>query len=74
MLHPNELAIEYIWERFSETYFAAETKTILSELYLLQQAIAHRPLFPGSTSTQGFREELEKKKESFTRKYPFIPL
>ena len=43
MLHPSTQAVDYVWERFSETYFSTETKKLLKEIAKIQQAVAHRP-------------------------------
>ena len=74
MLHPNELAIDYIWTRFRETYFPGETNKLIDELMDLRQSIEHRPLFPDSSSYKQFAAEVEKKKADFIKKYPFIRL
>jgi GSCFA family len=72
MLHPNELAVDYIWERFRETYFSKETIRILQELNELRLAMDHRPLFPQSGSYKKFQQDLELKRAAFRGKYPFI--
>ncbi len=44
MLHPSNLAVEYIWQRFSETYFTSATQ---AQLPIIEQELkrqAHRPL------------------------------
>jgi hypothetical protein len=72
MLHPNELAVAYIWERFRETYFSKETNQALQEWNDLRQAMEHRPLFPESETYKKFLRDLELKKAAFHGKYPFI--
>lgn len=74
MLHPSETAINYIWERFSECYFSAETAKIKKELEQLNTDLAHRPLHPQSATYQKFLENLEIKKRKLSEKYPFLNL
>jgi len=74
MLHPNELAIEYIWQKFSEVYFSKETLQIMKEVKQYRQLVSHRPLstHPDEIST------LENKKNAeytqLKRKYPQLIL
>ena len=39
MLHPNSVAVEYIWQRFSETYFSAFTQTLNQQIALILKEI-----------------------------------
>lgn len=43
LIHPNELAVKYIWERFSETYFDSSTLGLLNTWHKVRQSISHRP-------------------------------
>lgn len=44
MLHPNKLAIDYIWDKFSEVYFSEETKNINSNFNKLNKLAFHRSI------------------------------
>lgn len=60
MLHPSEQALEYIWQKFQESFFKEETKTLCAKLKQVIQAAAHRPVDPESNSFQRFvRKQLE---------------
>ena len=54
MLHPNEQAVEYIWELFKKTYFSENTLRTLTDLKKLRQALLHRPLNPNSPDHKKF--------------------
>lgn len=43
MLHPSEVAVQYIWELFSERYFDSETRDFIKRWQNIRQAINHRP-------------------------------
>lgn len=59
--HPNSLAINYIWERFSETYFAPSTRSTIGQLDGIFTALNHRAFHPKSAAHQKFlKETLEK--------------
>lgn len=61
MIHPNEQAIDYIWERFSETYFAPETQRLLDQIGKITAAARHRPFNPDTAEHRAFaRAQLEK--------------
>jgi hypothetical protein len=68
MIHPNEQAIDYIWNIFSETYFSQETIEINKQVHKLRQSCLHRPLNPDSAQNIEFRHKLEKDLEQFKEK------
>jgi hypothetical protein len=72
MVHPGELAIDYVWERFMETCCDDETKTILNEVKAVNDAVNHRPLHQGTSAYEQFRERVEAMKTELESKYPFL--
>lgn len=54
MLHPSPLAIRYLWERFSETFFSAETKQVIMAVQDIRRDLAHKPFHPESEAYQRF--------------------
>ncbi len=46
MLHPSPLAVRYLWGRFSETFFSADTKQIMAEIEDIRRDLAHKPFTP----------------------------
>lgn len=64
LLHPNQTAINYIWEHFSNTFFDAKTQDLLQEWQKIKKALAHRSFHPESEAHQSFLRktltELEK--------------
>lgn len=74
MIHPNEIAIGYIWNYFQQTYFSASTTSILKQVRKIVQASQHRPLHLKTTTHQQFvRKQLEKI-SLFSKQYPFLNL
>jgi hypothetical protein len=74
MLHPNKIAIDYIWEKFTETYFSGETKKTRKEIEHIIKAQSHRPFNPDTKEHQYFLKKIEEKKTELKEKYPFIEL
>ena len=70
MLHPSNLAIEYIWESFLERYCNQETLIVMKEVGRIQQGLAHRSFSADSEAHQKFLEGLEKKIEVLKVKWP----
>ncbi len=54
MLHPNEQAIEYIWEYFARTFFPTATQELLLEISAIARAAQHRPFWPESPEHAAF--------------------
>lgn len=57
LVHPNDLAIQYIWEKFQATYFNEETMDILKRVEELIKAANHRPFHASSAPHQLFKEK-----------------
>lgn len=74
MVHPSEVAVDYIWERFSEAYMTGETISVLKEADKLIKARNHRPFSPDSPDYFEFREKMLKKTKDLQLKYPFLDL
>lgn len=60
MLHPSELAIEYIWQRFSETYFSEQTQNLIRQANQLYLRREHRILHPETESAKKFISDTER--------------
>ena len=69
MLHPNEQAIDYVWERWQEVAFTPELHAFASERQALQRDLAHRPLHPDSEAHRKFTENLRHRLEVFEQKW-----
>ena len=54
LIHPSKQAVDYIWERFSETYFEQSTQTIIQKINKVISAINHRPFNEESDNHQQF--------------------
>lgn len=70
MLHVSDMAIRYIWERFSEKFFSIETKNALKEYESIHRDINHKPFYPGSEEHKRFLEQIVLKINQLQRKYP----
>jgi hypothetical protein len=71
MLHPNQVAIDYIWERFVDTQISQVSYSIMEEVATIQKGLAHRPFNSNTTTYQHFLENLKYKMECIQKKIPF---
>jgi hypothetical protein len=72
MLHPNQVAIDYIWERFSDNYILDESQKVMEEIDSIQKSILHKSFNPNSERHQKFLDNLNKKINILTSNYPQI--
>ena len=72
MLHPSNVAIDYIWDKFSQTYFDNKTTDIIKEVDKIIQAKKHRPLNSGTNSHKKFLKNQIEIIKKISEKFPFI--
>ncbi len=72
MVHPNSLAVNYIWERFGETYFTIQVKKTMTEVETIQKGLAHKPFNPQSDSQQKFLKNIQQKINLLQQEFPHI--
>lgn len=72
LLHPNKIALRYIWERFCESTLAPSTFPIMQEVAQIQKGMAHRPFNPNAASHQQFLQTLAKKSAQLKNQFPFM--
>ena len=72
MVHPSSLAVNYLWERFSETFFCPETQALIKECATIRKAIAHKPFHPESEEYKRFLGQIVLKIERLNEKYPYL--
>ncbi|KAB1156611.1 GSCFA domain-containing protein [Flavobacterium luteum] len=72
MLHPSQVAIDYIWERFTETWISELSYTMMAEVDSIQKGLAHRPFNPNSESHIKFADKLKMKITKLVSEYPLI--
>lgn len=72
MVHPNALAINYIWERFKEVWITEAAYPIMDQVDAIQKDIHHTPFYPQSEQYQVFLRVLRSKIEVLTAHHPFM--
>ena len=69
MLHPSEQAVDYIYERFAETFFSEKTHRFVEDYRPIRQALNHRPFNPESEEYRQFIAQTKEKLEAFKARY-----
>ena len=70
MLHPNQVAIDYIWERFFQTQITEAIYPIMEEVGTIQKGLAHRPFNPDAESHKEFLYSINKKIVKLQTQFP----
>ena len=72
MAHPNEQAINYVWEKFSDTYFNEETNKLVERITEITQASLHRPIKPNASEYLKFKKVYYDKCLELEKKHAFL--
>lgn len=68
LVHPNQTAIQEIWERFEVAYLNEENRQILKEVVKLRRSFTHRTMVPNLE----YEKKREEQLQELLEKYPSI--
>lgn len=72
LIHPNEQAIDYVWDRFVEGVFDEQTNRMIQNLQELNQLRTHQTRYPESKAAETFSETVRKRIEECKKLYPGV--
>jgi len=72
LIHPSDFAINYIWEKFSDTLFSEQTKNKLIQIEKITKSLEHKPFAKESIEYQTFSNKLKQKIVIFEKENPEI--
>ena len=72
MVHPSAVAVEYIWQRFVDTYTNKDTQKEMRVLNQLWRDNQHRMLHPDTDEARTFLQRLAERKAQLQQRYPWI--
>lgn len=72
MVHPNQLAIDYIWEKFVEVWISPSVHPTMEKVDAIQKGLKHRPFNPISEQHKLFLKSLDEKIMYLQGQYPFM--
>lgn len=72
MVHPNELAINYIWEKFQQVWISDAVKVPMKKVAEVQKGLQHRVFNPKGLEHQKFKIMLQERITHLKKIYPFM--
>ena len=72
MIHPNQVAIQYIWDKFQSVWVSGEALSTMEEVDSIQKGYKHKPFYSNSEAHQLFIKKLEERKRNLLVKFPSI--
>lgn len=72
MVHPSDVAIEYIWNTFKATYFDDNTAQMASRCERISKRLAHRPMTDNHDAIERFISETKKIITNLVAEYPYL--
>lgn len=72
MIHPNVLAVDYIWEKFASVYLSPQAQQWAAKIEEVQRGLAHRPFDQNSAAHLKFLKKLQLKKKQIEENLPHI--
>jgi len=72
MIHPNKVAINYIWDKFKTVWISDESFKTMEEVDVVQKGLQHKPFNPKSQAHKKFLQNLEAKKKQIHSRFPHI--
>ena len=72
MVHPNTAAINYIWERFQESWIAKEALKTMDEVDSIRKGMHHKPFNKESEAYRQFLQDLRSKQLKLQAQFPTI--
>ncbi|MDE6321534.1 MAG: GSCFA domain-containing protein [Muribaculaceae bacterium] len=70
MIHPSEIAVDYIFELFSQSYFTPTTQKLADECEALTRRLRHRPMSDNVANHQKFMDSTLQLAKSMMKKHP----
>src|SRR5690606_32707011 len=72
MLHPNQTAINYIWEKFQQVWISSEAFKTMDKIDTIQKGLLHKPFNADSNAHQEFLQKLETYKLEIQKNHSHI--
>lgn len=72
LVHPNETAIDFVFEKFSHSFFDDETKETMKEIEKIISAVNHKPFLKESEAHQKFISSQIQNIRNIENTYSFI--
>lgn len=72
MVHPNEIAVDYIWDRFKKVWIDEKAYVVMDKVEQIQKGMLHKPFNPESAQHQQFIKGIDEKIKELQTAYTFM--
>ena len=72
MVHPSDVALDYVWQRFRQACLTDEARRVADECEGIRKDLAHKPFRPDSENYKSFLEQILLKIDRLNEKYPYL--
>jgi hypothetical protein len=72
MIHPNELAIAYIWEKFKKAWISEAAYGLMEAVGSIQKSLSHKPFHAGSAQHKAFEASLQERIRELEQAHPYL--
>ncbi|NNM22560.1 MAG: GSCFA domain-containing protein [Flavobacteriaceae bacterium] len=72
LVHPNDLAIDLIWNAFKEVWLDPATESVQQEVDGIQKGLHHKPFQPESASHKKFQAALQQRIKTLQERFPHL--
>ena len=72
MVHPSEVAIEYIWQMFQATYFDDRSTQAIARCERVSKRMSHRPMSQNAEVVQRFYADTRLVLQNLLKEYPYL--
>ena len=72
LIHPNELAIDYVWNFFCKTYLPIELFDMCEQIKKIKLGRNHYPLYPESKKVIENKMIMDQKQKNLSANHPTI--
>ena len=74
LIHPNETAVQYIWEKFTGAWIKPSAGPLMLEAQSIHRALQHRPLQVDSEKHSSFQEKIERQIADLKERNPEVKI
>lgn len=74
MIHPSDVAIDYIWDIFQQSYLTQQDIEIACKCCKISKRLTHRPMTENQDLISNFNAETNRLVEQLIKEYPYIKI
>ena len=71
LIHPNQQAVNYIFDKFGKAYFSADTMDFINQNFKIHQGLSHKTSDENNPKYIEFRKNIDKLIEEQQKKVSF---